>query len=145
MHAFPHHYTATAAAHQDTANVTVSATGLSDISTNAPAEFGGPGDQWSPEGLIMAAVADCFVLSFRAIATASKIDWQSIHCQAVGTLDQVDRKMVFTAVELDVTVTASADANPERLERLLHKAEETCLITNSLTAGVTLNTQVQLG
>ena len=145
MHAFPHHYTVTAAAHQDTANVTVSGAGLSDISTNAPAEFGGPGDQWSPESLIMAAVADCFILSFRAIATASKVDWQSIRCQAVGTLDQVERKMVFTAVELDVTVTASADANAERIERLLHKAEETCLITNSLTADVALKTQVQLG
>jgi uncharacterized OsmC-like protein len=34
--------------------------------------------------------------------------------------------------------------DPAKAERLLHKAEETCLITNSLLAEVALSTDVQV-
>ena len=72
MEAFPHHYTVTALGNSAQSQTTVNSTGVGDITTDMPAEFGGPGDQWSPESLLMAAVADCFVLTFRAIAQASR-------------------------------------------------------------------------
>lgn len=48
--------------------VTLASAGPDGIASAASAEFGGSGDQWSPETLLIAAVADCFVLSFRAKA-----------------------------------------------------------------------------
>ena len=47
-------------------DVALSGDGLPAIATAPPAEFGGPGDRWSPETLLAAAVADCFVLGFRS-------------------------------------------------------------------------------
>lgn len=140
MEALPHHYTVSAHGNASESHVAIRSSGVVDITTDAPAEFGGPGDQWSPEGLIMAAVADCFVLSFRAIARASNVEWMTIHCEATGTLDRVDRKNQFTEITLKVTVTGNED--PGKLDRALHKAEESCLITNSMTATVTLNTEI---
>jgi len=145
MDAFPHHYTVTASGDTTQSQVTVSSSGVPDIATNAPAEFGGPGDQWSPEALLMAAVADCFVLSFRAIATASKVEWTSISCKATGTLDRIDRKALFTEIALDVSASAPDSVDEAKLDKLLHKAEESCLITNSMSATVTLNTEVNIG
>ncbi len=142
MDALPHRYTTIAKGASETSTVTVSAQGVPDISTDAPAEFGGPGNVWSPEGLLMAAVADCFILTFRAISAASKVAWHAIECQATGTLDRVERQTLFTAIELQVSVTAAADVNEGMLERLLHKAEEACLITNSLSAPITLSTSI---
>ena len=144
MDAFPHHYTVTATGSNQDSHITVSSAGLTDIATDAPAEFGGPGDQWSPEALIMAAVADCFILTFRAISSASKLEWESIHCEATGTLDRVERITKFTEIALKVSITASGDARPEQVERILHKAEEGCLITNSMTATVSLNTDISI-
>ena len=73
MQEFPHHYVATATARPGH-NVDVGSPGLVSIPSAGPAEFGGPGDLWSPETLLVAAVADCFVLSFRAIARKAKLD-----------------------------------------------------------------------
>lgn len=145
MEAFPHHYTVTAHSDAQASTVSVTSAGLTSLSTDAPAEFGGPGDQWSPETLVMAAVADCFVLSFRAISRASKVDWSSISCEATGTLDRVDRKTLFTEIGLNVSVTAPSGADREKLMRMLEKSEESCLITNSMTANVSLVTDVQIG
>lgn len=143
MDAFPHHYTVTASGSAAASHITVSSSGISDLTTDAPAEFGGPGDQWSPETLIMAAVADCFILSFRAIARASKVEWDSISCEASGTLDRVERINKFTEITLNVTVVASPDVSDDKLLKVLHKSEESCLITNSMTANVSLNTTIQ--
>jgi organic hydroperoxide reductase OsmC/OhrA len=69
MHPFPHIYKVSAIP-VTAGEVTLESTGLESIISQPPAEFGGPGDQWSPETLLAAAVADCFFLSFRAIANA---------------------------------------------------------------------------
>lgn len=138
MDALPHYYTVAASGNNSTSHVVVSSAGVSDIVTDAPAEFGGPGDQWSPEALMMGAVADCFILTFRAIARASKLEWQALTVEATGTLDRVDRKTQFTDIGLSIAVTVTGDVSEQQVERLLHKAEEGCLITNSLNAAISL-------
>lgn len=142
MQAFPHYYTAAAKGHANDSCVTVSSQNLNDIPTDAPAEFGGPGDQWTPEALMMAAVADCFILTFRAIARASTLSWLTIDVEATGTLDRVGRKASFTDINLSVAVTVSGDVSQQQVERILHKAEEGCLITNSMTASVSLESAI---
>jgi hypothetical protein len=42
-----------------------------------PREFDGRGNQWSPESLLAAALADCFVLSFRAVAVGYDVGLES--------------------------------------------------------------------
>ena len=68
MKEFPHYYSADAAAVVDADNVILTSTGIPALSSAAPAQFGGPGDRWSPETLIVGAIADCFILTFRAVA-----------------------------------------------------------------------------
>ena len=89
MQEFPHHYRVNASAEAD-GNVTIKADDLPEIVTAPPAEFGGPGDQWSPETLLVGAIADCFVLTFRAIASASKLEWSALECSAEGVLERVN-------------------------------------------------------
>jgi organic hydroperoxide reductase OsmC/OhrA len=91
MQDLPHHYRCVATANADQSQVRVASQGLEDLTTDAPKEFGGPGDQWSPEALLVAAVADCFVLTFRAMAGPSQITWHALDCDATGTLERVDR------------------------------------------------------
>jgi organic hydroperoxide reductase OsmC/OhrA len=52
-------------------DVTVCSARLPDLAIAPPAEFEGPGDRWSPETLLCASVANCFILTFRAYARAS--------------------------------------------------------------------------
>jgi hypothetical protein len=84
MHPFPHHYTISAVAAPD-GDVALSEQQLPKLVSAPPAEFDGPGDRWSPETLVVAAVADCFVLTFRAVAKLSKLRWATLTCEASGT------------------------------------------------------------
>ena len=143
MEPFPHHYTVTGSATLDS-NVALRGPDLPEIITAPPAEFGGPGDQWSPESLLVAAVADCFILSFRAIARASNLEWKSLTCEASGTLDRVERVTRFTAIAVNAHLTVPAGTDVEKAEKLLHKAEQSCLITNSLIADSTLSTDIRI-
>lgn len=138
----PHHYHVSAAAESESV-VRLTSTDLPALESAAPAEFGGPGDKWSPETLLVAAVADCFILTFKAIARASKFSWISLTCAVEGTLDTVDRLTQFTTFEIKASLTMPPDMNEEKALRLLEKAEQACLITNSLTADTHLTATVQ--
>ena len=142
MQDFPHYYRCAATANADQSRVRISSNGLEDLQTDVPTEFGGPGDQWSPEALLIAAVADCFVLTFRAMATPSRVTWYALDCDATGTLERIDRSTRFTEIQLSVRISIPDDLEEEKVLRVLKKAEENCLITNSLTATVTLNTDI---
>lgn len=143
MQDFPHRYVVRAAAGVE-GEVSVDSDRLPSLKTGAPLEFGGLGDCWSPETLLVAAVADCFVLSFRAIARASKLEWSSLGCEVVGVLDRVDRVTRFVEFSIKASLTVQADANRERADRILQKAEASCLITSSLNAPVHLETTIDV-
>jgi organic hydroperoxide reductase OsmC/OhrA len=143
MDAFPHHYVATAlgAAHGD---VEINSAPLPPLVSASPAEFGGPGDKWSPETLLVAAVADCFVLTFRAVARASHLAWTSLECQATGTLDRIERVTMFTRVDLHVRLTVPYPVSADVARRALEKAERNCLISSSLKAAMHLDATVEV-
>jgi peroxiredoxin-like protein len=142
MQDLPHHYLVKAEAHGDS-NVVISGSGLQGLETAGPPEFGGPGDVWSPETLLVGAVANCFILTFRAIARASRFEWQSLTCDAVGTLEKIDKVTQFTHFDLKVLLTVAGDIEMKKAERLLDKAEQHCLITNSLKAASHLEAEVR--
>ncbi len=92
MQAYPHHYLATATG-RNQGNVIVSGEGLPDLDTASPPQFGGPEGVWSPETMLSATVANCFILSFRAIARASKFEWTSLECKVDGVLERPERAL----------------------------------------------------
>jgi len=137
MQPFPHHYAVTAAGSVD-GDVELTADRVAAFRSASPAEFDGPGDRWSPETLLTGAVADCFILTFRAVARASKLPWTSLRCDATGTLDRIDRTTQFTAFELRVRLGVPEGVDVDLARRVLEKAERGCLISNSLKGAVRL-------
>lgn len=73
MEEYPHHYRVAASTGSE-GDVNLTSSELDPILSAPPAEFDGPGDLWSPETLLVAAVADCFILSF-------KLSWVAIFGQ----------------------------------------------------------------
>jgi len=141
MDAFPHEYKVAASAASE-GEITLTAEGLDTIASAAPAQFDGPGDRWSPENLLVASVADCFILTFRAIARFSKLEWTSLECSATGTLDKVDRTTCFTAFTINAKLQVPEGTDTDKAHKLLEKSEASCLVTNSLKSTITLNAEV---
>jgi organic hydroperoxide reductase OsmC/OhrA len=143
MQNLPHHYFVSAEG-TSAGDVLLDAPRVPGLRSASPAEFGGPGDRWSPETLLLGAVADCFVLTFRAVARASRLPWSFLRCEAIGTLDRVDRATQFTHLKIHAFLSVPADVDPYQARRALDKAEQNCLISNSLKATIHLEADVEI-
>jgi organic hydroperoxide reductase OsmC/OhrA len=84
--------------------------------------------------MLTGAVASCFILSFRAVARAQRITWLRLACDVSGTLDRRGGALRFTNFVTRVVLTVPESADVAACERALAKAEEGCLVENSLDA-----------
>jgi organic hydroperoxide reductase OsmC/OhrA len=141
MKPFPHHYQVRASA-EEIGHTILASRGLNPIVSAPPVEFQGPADLWSPETLLVAAVADCFILTFKAIATAAKLRWTNVVCDAEGVLDRTEDAVRFTGIDLHVRLDLPLQTDQEKARRLLEKAEKGCLIGNSLRFKPILHSEI---
>lgn len=143
MQNLPHNYSVTATANVES-TVTLAADRVANIESAPPEQFGGPGDLWSPESLLVAAVADCFILSFRAVAKGFKLEWISLECAVNGVLERVDNLTQFTEFEESVVLVVPAGTDEAKAKKVIDKAEHACLITNSLSGQVHLTAEIRV-
>lgn len=141
MKPLPHLYEVALSAGQ-TAYATLSAGGVPPLRSAPPKDFDGPGDAWSPEHLLLAAVETCFMFTFRAVALASKFDFLSLDLLGRGTVDRKDGVTRFTEIALDTRLTLPKGADPERAKRMLEKGKNACLVTASLSVPVLLEAEI---
>lgn len=139
---FPHHYVVTAVV-GPVPEVVLETAGVSPLRTDLPQEFGGPGNRWSPETLFVAAIADCYAMTFRGIAAKSRLAWTSLRLEVAGTLDRVSEVTRFTNVLVAARLFVPQGTSETIATRVLEKAESSCLITRSLNSTVTLNIAVE--
>jgi peroxiredoxin-like protein len=114
----------------------LSAAGLPDLSTAPPAEYDGPGDAWSPEHLLLAAVSACFLFTFRAVARASQAEFVEVQLDTAGTVDRAAGITRFTDIVVRPTVTTRHGADAAAVQRAVDKAASRCLVSSSLAVPV---------
>jgi organic hydroperoxide reductase OsmC/OhrA len=141
MKPYPHRYTASASA-RAADNVMVRAANLPALETAPPPEFDGPEDCWSPETLLCAAVADCFILTFRAVARAAHFYWHSLECHVQGVLEPLRDTTQFTRFATSARLTIPPGADSAKARLLLSRTERSCLISNSLRGERTLSADI---
>ena len=122
----------------------VSAEGiLPAIRFSSPPEFKGESVVWTPEHLLVAAVASCYLVTFHAIAELSKMEFLGLTLSAEGKLGKPEGKLCFTEIVLKPTLTIIQNEDRERANRLLEKAEQECLNKRSLKCPVVMEPLVQ--
>ena len=99
-----------------------------------PPEFGGETGMWTPEHFLLAAVASCYVATFRGMADKSNLEFHAIAVAVEGVIEKQDGCLRFTRITLRPEVTIDREADRERAGHLLEKAERGCLIARSLSA-----------
>jgi organic hydroperoxide reductase OsmC/OhrA len=131
---FPHRYQVNATAEPEGEVLLLTDGPPRPLRSLPPSAFGGPGDRWSPETLLVGAVADCYVLTFRAMARAAKLPWRSLECEADGTLDRIDKATQFTGFEIRAYLRIPPGTSKEDAHRVLVRAKDNCLVSHSLKA-----------
>jgi peroxiredoxin-like protein len=124
---------------------TLSSPTLDSFKVATPPEFPkGVPNTWSPEHLFVASINICLMTTFVAIADNSKLEFESFECEGVGKLEKVDGKFMISEVELNPIVKIKYDKDKERAERIINKAENLCLISNSAKSKIILNPQIEI-
>ena len=114
------------------------------INFSAPPEFQGEPGLWTPEHLLVASVATCFLATFRALAENSKLPVVRLEVDAEGLLEKEAGGFRFTQVVVRPRLAIAEPADQERAQRLLEKAERACLISRSLSSHMELQPTVEV-
>jgi organic hydroperoxide reductase OsmC/OhrA len=120
----------------------LSTDGVPQLATAPPAEWGGPGDAWSPEHLLLASVEACFLFTLRAVARFSHVEFTSVDLFATGTVDRKDGVTRFTDIVLRPRVTVAAGTPIERVRSVLDKTGRSCLVSASLATPIRLEPEI---
>jgi peroxiredoxin-like protein len=121
---------------------TLSVEGAPELRSAPPVDFGGPGDAWGPEHLLLAAVETCFLFTLQAVAAASKIAFSSLELSSEGTVDRTDGVLRFTEVVLRPRLRVAAGTDEARARRVLEKSEQACLVSASLSTPIRLEPEI---
>jgi organic hydroperoxide reductase OsmC/OhrA len=122
------------------------ATGKPEVEVVTPPEFkGARPDAWSPEELLLGAVATCFELTFQAFAEREGVPIHSLDARADGKVEyERGAGMRFTSIVLDVDLVTDPGREGEA-EALAHQAEQRCIIGRSLNAAIDLRVTARSG
>jgi peroxiredoxin-like protein len=117
----------------------------STVEVVTPPEFDkGIAGHWSPEHLFTASVLSCFMTTFLAIADYSMLEYEKFECKAEGILESIEGKFLMTEIILKPIVYIKNQEEIEKTERILHKSEKACLISNSIISNVVLDFEVKV-
>jgi peroxiredoxin-like protein len=144
MKPLPHRYTVRLAG-GPSGYATLSTPGAPPLTAEAPSDFDGPGDAWSPESLLLGAVETCFLLTLRAVARASRLEFTVLEVETTGTVDRQDGVLRFTEIVLRARLSVAEGTDRDRALRALDKSERTCLVSASLSTPVRLVPEVVVG
>lgn len=99
-------------------------------------------DIWSPEHLLVGAVSSCLMTTFLSVAENSNLQFTSFDCIAEGKLEKVEGKFMISEITLKPKVTIKQEKDKERAHRIVEKAENACLISNSVKSKINLETLI---
>jgi organic hydroperoxide reductase OsmC/OhrA len=118
------------------------APGKPPLRVASPPEFkdGIPG-VWSPEELLIGALATCFERTIVAIAAYRGMPLHAVKVDATGHVLRKDTKYHFRLFELDVALETD-EGREHEAERIAELAHERCLVESALDVPVHLSIEV---
>ena len=103
------------------------------IHFTAPPESGGVQGRWTPEDLLLTALAACFTTTFHSITSHSGFEYVDLQVEVDGTVSKLNSGYGFSEIVIRPNLTITGEENRERAISLLQKTAELCLVSRALT------------
>ncbi|WP_131103575.1 OsmC family protein [Ornithinimicrobium sufpigmenti] len=113
-------------------DVLARSTGRPDLELSADKPFRGDPGRWNPEVLLLAALAECHLLSFLHVAVSHGVTVTAYRDEPVGWMEQEGIGGRFSRVLLRPHVTVAIAADVDRLPQLHAEAHRACFIASSV-------------
>lgn len=114
-------------------DVLLRAVGKPDLPASADPAFRGDAARWNPEELLLAALAECHLLSYLHSAVRHGVVVVAYEDTPVGTMEQVGQGGRFTEVLLRPRVTVADPATVETAQEIHAEAGANCFIAASVS------------
>jgi organic hydroperoxide reductase OsmC/OhrA len=111
----------------------------------APPQFGGLEGRWTPEDLLLSAVASCFTTTFHAVAGFAKLEYTDLEVEVEGTVDKTQTGYCFTRIVIRPRLMISDQQEQARASDLLTKAKGLCLVARALAIAQEFEPHVGVG
>jgi organic hydroperoxide reductase OsmC/OhrA len=122
--------------------VHATATDKRPLQVATPPEFrGGVKGIWSPEELLVAAVASCYELTLAAIAERRRVPLSHVETAASGHLEHGHDGYRFTVIDLDVHIVTDPTHEQEAKELAL-LTKDHCIVGKALDAPIHVDVTV---
>ena len=110
---------------------------------SAIAQYGGDPALANPEQLLAAALAQCQMLTYLALAAKAGIEVVAYRDRAEASVGRLEGKTAITRVALEPHITLAPSQDADTARALVEKAHKYCFIANSLRAEVVLAPTVE--
>ena len=126
------------------ARVRLTAENKAPLEATVPAEFrGGVPGMWSPEDLLVASVASCYVITLRGVAEHRGLTIRGLNVEGVGHVTRrAEGRVGFVVIELHVELTVDPDC-VEQAEHVARAAKQRCLVGHALEIPIELELDVR--
>jgi peroxiredoxin-like protein len=102
------------------------------IHFTSPPAFGGVEGRWTPEDLLLGAVASCYTTTFRTLADYSKFAYNDLQVEVEAVVNKAETGYNLGEVCIRANLMISREEEQERALKLLHKAKGLCLVSRAL-------------
>lgn len=109
-----------------------------------PPNFGGHYGIWAPEDLLVASVNICIMTTFLYYAKNWELEFLSYRSHAEGIAEIVEKKLVFSTIEVRPKILVTSDEDIKEAERVLRFSERNCLVSNSIKSKIILNSEIKV-
>jgi organic hydroperoxide reductase OsmC/OhrA len=115
------------------------------IHFTSPPAFGGLEGRWTPEDLLLCAVASCYTTTFRTLADYSKLNYTDLQVEVEAAIAKADSGYSFGEILLRANLTIPLESEQGRAEKLLHKADHMCLVSRALALKPAFQPSIKVG
>jgi organic hydroperoxide reductase OsmC/OhrA len=114
------------------------------IHFTAPKEFGGLEGRWTPEELLLAAVAGCFTTTLRSISGSAPFNFTDLQVEASGTVRKGQSGYGFSEIVISPTLKIASSNECEDALYLLKKAERLCLVSRTIDVPLKFEPKIEV-
>lgn len=115
------------------------------IHFTSPPAFGGVDGRWTPEDLLLSALAACYTTTLRTLAEGSRFDCTDLQVEVEAAIAKADQGYRFGEVLIRVSLTISHEEERSRALELLNKAKDLCLVSRALAVEQRFEAHVYTG
>lgn len=109
-----------------------------------PQEMDGPGVGTNPDEMLLGAATTCYIITLAAMLERSQIEKLSLAVESSAVVDVTNGIFTFKKIIHRPTLVIVNKSDSNMATRLLHKAEETCMISKALKGNVEIGIEPTL-